>query len=203
MSWAGKLGFVPRAPEGIKEVELTLDEISPNLEEQPQESVKTEPTSNAVPKRPSKGRQGDQPMEEVMDVEIPSPENQVPGLLAAAHLVQLEESMLPPGDHSFFVFSATLLGGEGPSQYVRQGQAYVRLYASSSANLNEPPRPPPTSRVANAHVQVFVSNAPAGPEPQENLAVPRNTPFHDQSVTHNVILPDSAPPYRFCHERVT
>ncbi|KAF9783401.1 hypothetical protein BJ322DRAFT_1219765 [Thelephora terrestris] len=34
------------APEGIKEVELTVNEISPNLEEQPQESVKTEPTSN-------------------------------------------------------------------------------------------------------------------------------------------------------------
>ncbi|KAF9783399.1 hypothetical protein BJ322DRAFT_1110282 [Thelephora terrestris] len=136
-------------------------------------------------------------MEEVMDVEIPSPENQVPGLLAAAHLIQLEESMLPPGDHSFFAFGATLLGGEGPSQYVRQGQAYVRLYASSSANLNEPPRPPPTSRVANVHVQVFASNAPAGPEPQELLSVPRNTPFQDQSVTHNINLPDSAPPHRF------
>ena len=216
------------APEGIKEVERTLDKISPKLKDQPQDSAKTEPTSNGEcccgcrkcpaannpqqqsrndPRRvvslvrPSLNHdlpgQGDQPMEEVMDVEIPSPENQVPGLLAAAHLVQLEESMLPPGDHSFFAFGATLLGGEGPSQYVRQGQAYVRLYASSSANLNEPPRPPPTSRVANAHVQVFASNAPAGPEPQENLAVPRNTPFHDQSVTHNVILPDSAPPYRF------
>ncbi|KAF9780857.1 hypothetical protein BJ322DRAFT_1112252 [Thelephora terrestris] len=183
------------APEGIKEVECTLDNISPKLKGQPQDSAKMEPTSNAVPKRPSKGSYHQ--MEEVMDVEIPSPENQVPGLLAAAHLVQLEESMLPPRDHSFFAFGATLLGGKGPSQYVRQGQAYVRLYASSSANLNEPPRPPPTSRVANAHVQVFASNAPAGPEPQELLSVPRNTPFQDQSVTRNINLPDSAPLHRF------
>ncbi|KAF9786161.1 hypothetical protein BJ322DRAFT_1108021 [Thelephora terrestris] len=120
---------------------------------------------------------------EVVDVDIPPPEERSPGILAAAHITQLPDPTLGPDEISYFAYGAIIVGG-GKDQppFVRRGQAYVRLFTSNLDNLPDRPLPPPAPRVLEACSSIFQGSRNPTPDTQVYLQVPRNTPFEDQSV---------------------
>ena len=127
--------------------------------------------------------------DEILRVEIPPSNQQSPGLMVAAHLTELKEELLPPGERSYFAFGTTIVAGEeGRSPYVHQGQAYVHLYSSNSGNVANLPPPPPRNHVIAARDTLFFDLERNGPIPPDDLLVPRNTPFMDQSVVQNVAV---------------
>jgi len=66
-----------------------------------------------------------------------------PGLLTAAHLVELQDEQLPPGDRSFAAYNAIIVAGlDQGFPLSHHGHAYIRLYSSKSeVNIARPPTP--------------------------------------------------------------
>ena len=119
--------------------------------------------------------------QDILDVEIPLPESRNPGILAAAHLMELRDPTLGPDEASYYAYGATVVGGgQTESPFVRQGQAYVRLYSSRSANVENLPPAPPAPRVREAIEEVFGYQRPL--TPLDSNAGPRIISFRNQSV---------------------
>jgi len=137
------------------------------------------------------------PVDDMFFVEIPPTLEQRPGLLAAAHLVELKEERLSQANRSFFAYGATIVGGkEDQSPSVHQGHAYVRLYGSSFDEHSNVPRPPPEEDARMAQATLFsgrnVSNIPK----EEDLGESSLLQFPDQSISQVARGMDpNAPPF--------
>ena len=91
---------------------------------------------------------------------VPRDRMEGPGVIAVPHLVEIDQSHLPPGERSFFGYNVLIVGDldEDPPS-TRQGHAYVHLFNTSwdQNPLNDPPndrRPGPDGvRVFREHAR--------------------------------------------------
>jgi len=96
-----------------------------------------------------------------------------PGLLAAAHLVELREEQLPPGERSFAAFNAIIVAGlEQGFPLSHHGHAYIRLYSSrSEVSTGRPPTPDWTAvRATNSldHAREYLEKIHMMPKPKDD-----------------------------------
>jgi hypothetical protein len=198
----------PLAPESAKTESVTNGKCSCGRLDVPEltkASVKTDlapSMRDRPPSPPSRYRIIDLPVpenvpsvDEVVDVDIPPPEERSPGILAAAHITQLPDPTLGPDETSYFAYGAIIVGG-GKDQppFVQRGQAYVRLFTSSLDNLPDRPLPPPAPRVLEACSSIFQGSRNPTPDAHNFLQVPRNTPFDNQPFAR-ATAPVIPPPF--------
>ena len=100
-------------------------------------------------------------------IEVPDPQERVPGMLAASHVIRLTDTPGPQAETSFFAFGATVVvGEEGRLPSVHTGHAYILLFSSDSVVVENTPRPPPGLEVVASRNNLFP--AASGIHPPES-----------------------------------
>ena len=99
-----------------------------------------------------------------------------PGLMAAAHLVELRQSRMGPGEHSFVGFNATIVANlDEDSPSIHQGHVFVHLYdtrleTSQSSGDTPDRRPPPEGiRVFQEQARQYLRANDMMPDPQDSV----------------------------------
>ena len=104
----------------------------------------------------------------VVDVPVwPEPDQYRPGLLAAAHVIQLEGTGYQ--DPSYFAYGATVVVEDNDGVILtHQGHCLIHLYSQHSPAITNTPPPPPPGRTEAARLQLFRI---AEPEPEQTSDV--------------------------------
>jgi len=77
------------------------------------------------------------PVPDPFEIDIPPTDDQSPGIVTAAHLIELETNQLPPGERSYFGYGATIVAGEPHRPpFVHQGHVYIHLFNSNLAGYH-------------------------------------------------------------------
>ncbi|KAF9787525.1 hypothetical protein BJ322DRAFT_1019925 [Thelephora terrestris] len=172
----------------IKETELTDEENPATPTPLTPGSAKTESANNELtrtsvqtelapsmrdrpPSPPSRYRIIDLPVPEnvpsvgeVVDVDIPPPEERSPGILAAAHITQLPDPTLGPDEISYFAYGAIIVGGgkdQPPFVYLqvpRNTPFEDQSVARQSASVIPPPFDPRQTTAVDEHNKTLTRN---------------------------------------------
>jgi hypothetical protein len=156
----------------------------PENEPVPEVSVAPQPEIQDVP-----SSSDNVPLKEgELDITVRPPDRPRPGWLTMTHMVPLTEDTLPPGEHSFYGFGATVVAADNRRcASVHRGQVYLHLFDSSldeeGSGLEQGPTPPDLEGLAGLHQIIIPSELM---EPYLHAIVPRadtRSPFFGENPT--------------------